>query len=238
MPLAAQVTVSNVPAPNQSGGSGPYRPKGRPQEEELEDDTDTDDNADNSVPMSESYVYQKLAQMVGRRGAVASGKQHADAAPKRPEPIRALTTSESTSSRDARVSATPVPLAHPYNLPPPSPPSTPRTTRQRFLQSEMPESLRRNLLWERQVSKMNLGPRRRSTGTGEAAAGRPGHLTTTPSMVQLSAKTSNTSVREEEEKERQRQRQLEAKENEERMRRVLAKTRNRSWADDYHASGW
>ncbi|KAG9224481.1 hypothetical protein CCMSSC00406_0007674 [Pleurotus cornucopiae] len=239
MPLAAQVTVSNVPAPNQSGGSGPYRPKGRPQEEELEDDTDTDDNADNSVPMSESYVYQKLAQMVGRRGAVANGKQRADAVPpKRPEPIRALTTSESTSSHDARVSATPVPLAHPYNLPPPSPPSTPRTTRQRFLQSEMPESLRRNLLWERQVSKMNLGPRRRSTGTGEGTAGRPGHLTTTPSMVQLSAKTSNTSVREEEEKERQRQRELEAKENEERMRRVLAKTRNRSWADDYHASGW
>ncbi|KAF4597715.1 hypothetical protein EYR40_008180 [Pleurotus pulmonarius] len=238
MPLAAQVTVSNVPATNQSNGPGAYRPKGRPQEEELEDDTDTDDNADNSVPMSQSYVYQKLADLAGRRSAAANGKQRADAAPHRPAPIRALTTTETTSSHDARISATPVPLAHPYNLPPPSPPSTPRTTRQRFLQSEMPESLRRNLLWERQVSKMNLGPRRRSTGTGEGAAGRPGHLTTTPSMVQLSAKTSNTSVKETEEKERQRQRELEARENEERMRRVLAKTRNRSWADDYHASGW
>lgn len=83
---------------------------------------------------------------------------------------------------------------------------------------------------------MNLGPCRRSTGTGEGAAGHPGHLT--PSLVTLSAKTSNTSVTETDEKELQQQRELEAKEKEERMHRVLAKTRNRSWADDYHASGW
>ncbi len=71
MPLAAQVTVSNVPATNESGGLGVYRPKGRPQEEEKSSRTDdTDTCADVAV----IYVYLKLAQIAGRCSAAANGK--------------------------------------------------------------------------------------------------------------------------------------------------------------------
>lgn len=47
----------------------------------------------------------------------------------------------------------PVALTFPYNLPPPLPPTSPQTTRRRMLSAELSESLRRNVLWERQVSK-------------------------------------------------------------------------------------
>jgi len=56
-----------------------------------------------------------------------------------------------------RTPSLPVPLPHPYNLPAPAAPQTPRTTRRQMMANEMSESLRRNLLWERQLSRRMLG---------------------------------------------------------------------------------
>lgn len=222
MPPAAHVTVGDVPARKQ-GSPGPYRPKGRPRYEELKDDIDTSDSSENSLPMSRSYVNQKLAQIAGRYGAAAHSKQRE-------------TTIDTTSSREALTLAPPVPLAHPYNLPPPPPPppSTPRTTLQGFLQSELPETLRRGLLWERQTGKVNPVPLHRSTNAGEGAAGRPGYLTTMPRLVRLSAKTSKADAKETGQKECERE--LQAKEDEERTCMVFVGKPRRS--DDCHASGW
>ncbi|KAJ8483296.1 hypothetical protein ONZ45_g14645 [Pleurotus djamor] len=243
---AAPVAVTQVSVVNGVGGSGAYRPKGRPQGQELEDETDTDGDADNSIQVSKSYAQKKLAELAGRRTTPTNGKQQQHA-PARPPLVRALTTSEAvaTGSTSALGMPTlvdtlsppptaPVLLAHPYNLPPPAPPSTPRSTRRRMLQAELPESLRRNLLWERQVSKVQIPARRRSTGA--AVSSRPGHLTTTPSMVQLNPKTSNLTVREVEERERERRREVELAQEEEMRKRAISRTK--SWAADYHTSGW
>ena len=85
---------------------------------------------------------------------------------------------------------TPIPVEHPYNLPPLAAPSTQRTTRRQMLQTEMSESLRRNLPWEQQASKVNLVRYRDSASTnggGNKVLGlKP--LMTTPRMVQLRAK--------------------------------------------------
>ncbi|KAF5337605.1 hypothetical protein D9758_014918 [Tetrapyrgos nigripes] len=43
-------------------------------------------------------------------------------------------------------------LPYPYNLPPPLPPTSPRTTRQMMLRNEISESCRQNLLWHRRVT--------------------------------------------------------------------------------------
>lgn len=144
---------------------------------------------------------------------------------------------------------TPIPVGHPYNLPPPAAPSTPRTTRRQMLQTEMSESLRRNLLWERQVSKVNLVGYRASTNGGSRGnvLGGLKPLTTTPSMVQLRAKgeaagngngaagPSGADTTQPSDRER-RGSGGEAEEREERRR--LAMARNKSWADDYHFKGW
>ncbi|KAL0953208.1 hypothetical protein HGRIS_004463 [Hohenbuehelia grisea] len=243
VPLAQQVTAQMTV--NGSGGSTGYRPKGRPQEQEMEDESDSDD-ANDKVPISQSVAQQRLAALAGRRTAPVTGpgpqQQQQQAAIRRPPMPRALTSIEPQQSSAMNATpqpvATPVAVPAPYNLPPAAPPSTPRTTRRMMLQTEMSESLRRNLLWERQVSKVMVGQRRRSSGAINGAPGsRPGHLTATPSMVQLNPKTTDSNVRAAEERERERQFQAsQARENEARKQRALA--RNRSWADDYHYSGW
>ena len=88
---------------------------------------------------------------------------------------------------------------------------TPRTTRRQMLATELSESLRRNLLWERQVSKMNL----------LRGGLRP--------LTQARAVTADQPRTETEEEQRER-------EIAERRRAALA--RNRSWANDYHYAGW
>ncbi|KAJ7731013.1 hypothetical protein DFH07DRAFT_894970 [Mycena maculata] len=56
------------------------------------------------------------------------------------------------------------PVGFPYNLPAPAPPSTPRTTRQQMLRNEMSESVRHNLLWQRNLSRRDMvGPPPRRT---------------------------------------------------------------------------
>lgn len=161
---------------------------------------------------------------------------------------------------------TPIPVGHPYNLPPPAPPSTPRTTRRLMLSTELSESLRRNLLWERQVSKVNLAAAVRRTasggGTRHSALGGVQPLTTAPNMVQLHPKgttlhldsesSANTKQGGSEgggggsKKERRASggsiatgaRPAAYDDNEREKRKKLAMARNRSWANDYHYSGW
>ncbi|TEB33479.1 hypothetical protein FA13DRAFT_1789922 [Coprinellus micaceus] len=148
----------------------------------------------------------------------------------------------------------PIPMMHPYNLPVNAVPSTPRTTRRQMLRNEMSESLRRQLLWERQQAGV---PIRRTTSTGHVGPQRNNALnglkplTTTPSMVQLHAKgTGNrqqSNLRQEvgasgsgairgsgDRERRASSRQSEG--DQEARRQALA--RNRSWTNDYHTSGW
>jgi hypothetical protein len=113
------------------------------------------------------------------------------------------------------ISTAPIPLSHPYNLPAPALPSTPRTTRRQMLQTELSESLRRNLLWERQVSKVNvMGMRRQSSGGGPLGSGlRP--------LTALNGNANASGAREQQPQQQQQQ-----------------MVRHRSWADDYHSKGW
>lgn len=94
---------------------------------------------------------------------------------------------------------------------------TPRTTRRQMLSTELSESLRRNLLWERQVSRTSMmGPRR----NGVLSNGiRP--LTAVHDPPVRSNGASGSKREEEDEHERK--------------QRI---SRNRSWADDYHYAGW
>lgn len=163
-----------------------------------------------------------------------------------PQISRANNSSSSSSSRPPPPNPTPIPVGHPYNLPPPAPPSTPRTTRRQMLQKEMSESLRRNLLWERQVSKTNLPGYKSKSRSNALAPLKP--LTAAPNMVQLTVKKSGApgagpAVGGVPERERERERDAErkgsggAQNEDEKKKKFLA--RNRSWAaDDYHYAGW
>ncbi|KAG2112176.1 hypothetical protein BD769DRAFT_1642611 [Suillus cothurnatus] len=119
----------------------------------------------------------------------------------------------------AAQSTAPIPLGHPYNLPAPALPMTPRTTRRIMLRTELSESMRRQLLWERQVSSTtNPAANARRANNGVLGGLRP--LASTTSMGENPSATKSA----------------EAQDRDERKRRAMA--RNRSWADDYHYSGW
>ncbi|KAF8339710.1 uncharacterized protein EI90DRAFT_2271893 [Cantharellus anzutake] len=203
----AQVSVTNQVAVNPSGRPG-YRLKGRPEGEEVESDDEEDDQTLGLEHMSKSVAQRRLealAQKDGRNRAHQalpnSSSQQPDDRPGGQPDVPSAEFHVRQQSQDfngymgnfvSRPQAVPLALPHPYNLPPPPPPQTPRTTRRVMMANEMSESLRRNLLWERQLSRRMLGNfNRQRTERDEEA---------------------------------------------ERQRREL--TRTRSWADDYHASGW
>jgi Protein of unknown function (DUF3295) len=224
LPLAAQVTAqAPITTVADSSGHGGYRPKGRPQGEELEDESDSPEDPDDTIQVSRSLAQQRLAALANPRRR-ASDNQVPTQGPAVPRPI--LPT----------IATAPIPLNHPWNLPTPAPPTTPRTTRRQMLATELSESLRRNLLWERQVSKTNLlgnaGRRNPLGGSGPGAGGggsRPlmaaangnGNAQAGPSQqhpqLQDTGKGAEESIAE-------------------RRRRALA--RNRTWADDFHYAGW
>lgn len=209
IPLAAQVVAQ---ASQMNGGPShqPYRPKGRPQGQEMEDDSDSE-NPDNAVPVSRSLAQQKLAALAdpNRRRKLDRAPQ---VPPQLPPTVRPMLPTVATA---------PIALGHPYNLPAPAPPMTPRATRRQMLATELSESLRRNLLWERQVSKINMmGGARRGGLLGNGL--RP--LTTVQGQNNQDASTS-----------RQQQQYTADVEEEARRKRIA---RNRSWADDYHYAGW
>ncbi|KZT00959.1 uncharacterized protein LAESUDRAFT_687411 [Laetiporus sulphureus 93-53] len=201
MPVAAQVTAQ---APTSNGSvaakSHAHRHKGRPQSAEMEDESDSEEEGlENALEMSKSVAQQKLAKF-----ADANPRRQSERAPAPAErPVRPTILSVATA---------PIPLGHPYNLPAPAPPMTPRTTRRQMLATELSESLRRNLLWERQVSRNNL-----TSGRRGGLLGNPLRPLTTVHGNQSNSGTN--SGNEDEHKQR-------------------AMSRNRSWADDYHYAGW
>ena len=99
---------------------------------------------------------------------------------------------------------------------------TPRTTRRQMLSTELSESLRRNLLWERQVSKINMV---RNTTRRQGVLGN--------GLRPLTAVHGS-----EPQGEGQGQAGSEAGDRDREERRRAAMARNRSWADDYHYAGW
>lgn len=214
-----------------SGGSGGYRPKGRPQEAEMEDDSGEENEYDR-IPVSKSVAQQKLQALMSRRsasGSRASSEQ-------RPESGLQTRTGVTNalhvqamgilSSADRAVTPTPIPVGHPYNLPVAAPPMTPRTTRRRMLRTELSESMRRQLLWERQVS---------STTNSAAAARRANQQQQQALNGQWQPVTSeNTSLG------HRADGAADAGANgvnpPTEGRRLL--TRNWTWTDDYHFAGW
>ncbi|TFK49848.1 hypothetical protein OE88DRAFT_1736811 [Heliocybe sulcata] len=250
-------------------GNGAYRPKGMPKEEELEYDTDSDEeDGENGIQVSTSLAQQKLAALVGPHRRTSSGQQQQQQQrqpapqpsrppvppnvanrqlPERPPPPPAASrvqTDPNPSRPDRPVLSTvhtaPIPLNHPYNLPAPPAPMTPRTTRRKMLATELSESLRRNLLWERQVS---LVPRR---GGGLLGGGLRPLTSTTPRQVQAQAQPLMQQQQQQQQaggngqqaQHGQGSRPLRSREEEREERRRQAMARNRSWADDYHYSGW
>ncbi|KAI0706990.1 hypothetical protein C8Q76DRAFT_696311 [Earliella scabrosa] len=224
VPLAAQVTAQAPVLPADNARQGGYRPKGRPQEQEMEDTESDEENPDDTIQVSRSLAQQKLAAL-----ADPNRRRHSDRSllsQQQPAQVKQTTMQEARPHLPT-VNTAPIPLNHPYNLPAPAPPMTPRTTRRQMLQTELSESLRRNLLWERQVSRINMTGRR----VGVLGNGlRP--LTAMngdgPAMAQQQPHGQG--------QQQQQQQAQNGDDTEERRRRAMA--RNRSWADEYHYSGW
>lgn len=230
----AQTQVTPATSSPQASASQGYRPKGRPQGAEMEDDSDSDDDQDNGIQLSRSLAQQKLAALAGPSRRRTSDQaaapprqqpqpqpQQQPAPPQRPPLAQASSsaltvTAPTVAAAAATAAPTPIPLGHPYNLPAPAPPMTPRTTRRQMLATELSESLRRNLLWERQVSKMNMTSGVRRSGLPSRIA----PLTPANGQQQQGQQQGNAPVDEREE------------------RRRAAVARNRSWADEYHYAGW
>ncbi|KAF8492531.1 hypothetical protein F5888DRAFT_888566 [Russula emetica] len=231
LPLAARVTAQApmVPAATPSNHGG-YRPKGRPQGEELEDESDSPDDPDDTIQVSHSLAQQRLA-------ALAAAKPSR----RRASDNQVPTTTQTSAITAARpilptVATAPIPLNHPWNLPAPAPPTTPRTTRRQMLATELSESLRRNLLWERQVSKTNLlGNAGRRNGLGGGGGGS--RLVTT--VVNGNGNAQAGPSQQQQQRQHQRgQGSGDGAQDSIAERRQRALARNRTWADDFHYTGW
>lgn len=212
LPMAAQVNAISSSKPpsssalkRQESEKNGYRPKGPPKEQEMEDDSG--DDAEDKIQISQSVAQQKLQALMSRRSSDRGTSSHLI------QPVAMEVGPGLLSSTTA-----PIPLGHPYNLPAAAQPMTPRTTRRRMLKTELSESMRRQLLWERQVS----------SNTNPALVARRA----TQGLSGLRQMTSNSSdgIRETS------TRTAEAQDRDERKRRAMA--RNRSWTDDYHYAGW
>lgn len=209
-----QVTTGGVSV---NGSAGKYKPKGRPPETVMEysSDSETDDN---QLDLSKSVAQEKLRALLEAKKLKKSALG-ADTSFLTDEGQNKSGSSggrQATSQPVEPISIPPPRLLYPYNLPPPNPPTTPRTTRRKMLAVEIPESLRRNLLWERQVSQAHargLGRRRSMNDV------KGWHI---PNLVKLTPKGAKQDEPNDVQKERD--------------RRYLARTR--SWAFQYHAVGW
>lgn len=137
-----------------SAGIRKYYPRARPEDAEMDDDSEEED--DNKLEFSTSLAQQRLEAL-----AVPVRMRSND----RPSVHLLPSYHDSTTKSPTGV---PHPALHPYDLPGLAAPSTPRTTRRQMLATEMSESLRKNMLWERESSRVESGARRRPEG----AAGR------------------------------------------------------------------
>jgi hypothetical protein len=219
VPLVAQATTTH--ALRMTTTTNGAR-KGRPAHgQEMED---SDSGEENVVQVSTSIAQQRLAALAGRR----STSNNSTAQTKTNTPLPSLPPPAEAPLRRPplpAVKTTAIPFGHLYNLPAPVAPSTPRTTRRHMLSTELSESMRRQLLWSRQVSRTSMlagGAVKRSTSSMGMIGGRLRPLTT------LDAGGSGAGQAGE--------RQGMSEEGEERWRAAVA--RNKSWADDYHYKGW
>jgi hypothetical protein len=117
-----------------------------------------------------------------------------------------------------------------------------------MLATELSESLRRNLLWERQVSKTNLlgNTGRRNVLGGGGGGSRPtavngnGNNSAQAGPSQQLPPPPQQQQQQQQQQQRRQQHPGPAEHTEdsiaERRRRALA--RNRTWADDFHYAGW
>lgn len=204
-PLIQQVNAQPTMA-NNFPRTG-YRPRARPEDEPEDTDTDEDD-PDDTVQVS-SVAQRRLAALAGRHQQQRSQQRQSEQPQQQPM-LQQHPQHQQLPQAGPSVLPNGGAMAIPFNpahFPAPLPPQTPRTTRRNMLASEMSESLRRNLLWERQVAKRSHGlPRNTSAGS------------------RLQPMTSLAGANEP------------IDDREARRRAVLA--RNRSWADDFHTSGW
>jgi hypothetical protein len=99
-----------------------------------------------------------------------------------------------------------------------------------MLRNEIPENLRRQMLWERQQVE---GPLNRTRPSRDNEL-KP--LATTPNMVQLRPKGSTNQERLEGSGDSERRGEETEEDMAEKWRKAIA--RNRNWADTYHTSGW
>jgi Protein of unknown function (DUF3295) len=235
-PLASQTNALALSKNGDAHGSGggKYRPRGRPEGAEMDDDSGEED--ENKLELSASLAEQRLAALMGphRRRRRLQEEEKLDQRQLPPGGPREHHAVAQRVHILAAASTAPIPLTHPYNLPAPAPPSTPRTTRRQMLATELSESLRRNLLWERQISKIGGGgaPRRRSTLLGNDGLRPLTSMATSSNGGNSNQSDGRGGTRSGDETINGRERDPK----EERRRRALAK--NKSWADDYHYSGW
>lgn len=255
VPVAATVTAHGVGSPIQNGRQrSPLRLKARPEDVE---DSDSGEEDDNKVHMSESVAKERLAALHGARRPAQPSKlsQQQTTEPKKPNGKN--TTSGLSSQRPEtvgtnlgnqpttrpvtgppRVVSEPIAIGFPYNLPPPQPPSTPRTTRRNMLTHELSESLRRNLLWERQVTKYRPIRRTvsnaptpnlpRAIGGGIIKGYEGGKAVLDYSLEgQSNSLTRDSNVV---------NRVMSDQDLEARLKQIAAK--NRSWSNNFHVSGW
>jgi hypothetical protein len=130
----------------------------------------------------------------------------------------------------------PIQLPYPYNLSQHAEPTSPRTTRQLMLRTEMSESVRQNLLWQRQQHRQDVtGAKRRNASHDPNHPERKPLEGLPPPLVKVELKET----RKEGEGRRQREEQMSdfftVKE-----RRRMVLSRNKSWTPvgRYHQAGW
>ncbi|PBL03283.1 hypothetical protein ARMGADRAFT_912072 [Armillaria gallica] len=189
----------------------------------MEDDSDGEDG--NTLIVSNSVAEERLRAIFGssRGGAALPGvKQHrSEPSIQPPAPSPPIPT----SAKDLPTVTEHAPLGFPYNLPVAAIPSTPRTTRQNMLRTEMSESVRQNLLWSRYIHKQSvLGPRRKSS---PSLPDREPIATINP-VVHLTKRADG-------------RRSGGADAEREAVRKELQRvnlTRNKSWAAEYHPTQW
>lgn len=273
------INPNKAPVAENAGSAGPdvssakYRPRARPEDMELEDESDTEMDR---IQLSTSVANERIKALTERRaptrrqtldGAVPLQRVPPESqVPAWPhETVHAELPQQIAVQRSAPILnqqiqlpqivpfSTAIPVDHPYNFPLPPPPATPVTIRRTMLKDELTESMRRQILWQRQVGKAN--PIRRTASGGGSRNNVLGGLqpftTAMPNVVQLTAKgstahpetnaaptgrhntdTSSGSAVVEAERNGRDARSAD----EERRRHAMA--RNRSWAGDFHHAGW
>lgn len=108
-----------------------------------------------------------------------------------------------------------------------------------MLATELSESLRRNLLWERQVSKTNLlGNPGRRNGLGGGGGGSRLVTTVVNGNGNAQAGPSQQQQQPQQPQHQRGQGSGDGAQDSIAERRQRALARNRTWADDFHYTGW